>query len=155
MATGTGQEAPDFELGGANVDGKLKLSSLRGHKAAAIVFYPFTFTGVCHGELCALRDDIGDFEAAGVQVIAISCDSPFAQQRWAEAEGYTFPVLSDFWPHGEVSRSYGVFNEDLGAAMRGTFLVGKDGTIVDVFESADLRTPRDKARYDDAIATLS
>ena len=80
-----------------------------------IVFYPFTFTGVCEGELCSLRDDLSEFDAVKAQVLAISCDSRHAQKQWATQQGFTFPVLSDFWPHGEVPAAYGVFNEQLGA----------------------------------------
>ena len=95
------------------------LSSFRGDEAVALVFYPFTFTGVCEGELCQLRDDLGDFESAGVQVLAVSCDSVPAQKVWAEQKGWTFPVLSDFWPHGEVARAYGVFNDSRGLRHAG------------------------------------
>ena len=104
MAVEIGSEAPDFTL--KDQDGNdVTLSSFRGEKAVALVFYPFTFTGVCEGELCALRDDLSDYEAAGVQVLAVSCDSRFAQAQWAEKQGYGFPVLSDFWPHGEVAKA--------------------------------------------------
>src|SRR3954451_20042492 len=108
MAVEIGQQAPDFELRDQSGN-EVSLSSFRGSKAVALVFYPFTFTGVCEGELCQLRDDITDFDAAGVQVLAVSCDSRHAQKVWAEEKGYNFPVLSDFWPHGEVARAYGVF----------------------------------------------
>ena len=153
MAIEIGQEAPDFEL--KDQDGEVvKLSAFRGDKAVALVFYPFTFTGVCEGELCTLRDDLSEFEQAGVQVLAVSCDSRFAQKRWAEEMGYGFPVLSDFWPHGEVAKAYGVFNEALGCANRGTFVVNADGVVVDTFESPDLGTARDKSRYQEAIDKL-
>ncbi len=153
MSIEIGQEAPDFEL--KDQDGNaVSLAGLRGDKAVALVFYPFTFTGVCEGELCQLRDDISDFEAAGVQVLAVSCDSPFAQKQWAEQKGYTFPVLSDFWPHGAVAKAYGVFNETLGCANRGTFLIDKRGVIVDSFATDNLGTPREKIRYEQAIAKL-
>ena len=153
MSVEIGQEAPDFEL--KDQDGNaVSLSALREAKAVALVFYPFTFTGVCEGELCQLRDDISDFEAAGVQVLAVSCDSPYAQKQWAEQKGYTFPVLSDFWPHGAVAKSYGVFNEALGCANRGTFLVDKQGVIVDSFATDSLGTPREKIRYEQAVAKL-
>lgn len=154
MAAEVGEEAPDFELGGAT-DGKLKLSSFRGEKNVVLVFYPFTFTGVCHGELCELRDDPSTFEASGAQVIAISCDSPFAQRKWAEEEGYQFPVLADFWPHGEVSRAYGVFDEDLGCARRGTFVIDKEGVVAAKFESANLATARGREEYEAALANLA
>jgi peroxiredoxin len=153
MTVEIGQKAPDFEL--KDQDGTMvSLASFRGDKAVALVFYPFTFTGVCEGELCQLRDDISDFEAAGVQVLAASCDSPFAQKQWAEQKGYTFPVLSDFWPHGAVAKAYGVFNEALGCANRATFLIDKQGVIVDSFATDNLGTPREKMRYEEAVAKL-
>jgi mycoredoxin-dependent peroxiredoxin len=153
MTIEIGQEAPDFELKDQNGNA-VKLSSFRGDKAVALVFYPFTFTGVCEGELCELRDDFSEYESAGVQVLAVSCDSRHAQRVWAEQKGYQFPVLSDFWPHGEVARAYGVFNEALGCANRATFVIGKDGKVVDTFASGDLGTPRDKASYKEALQKL-
>jgi peroxiredoxin len=120
-----------------------------------VVFYPFTFTGVCHGELCELRDDLSSFEAAGVQVLAISCDSVHSQRKWAEEEGFGFPVLSDFWPHGAAAQAYGVFNEALGCADRHTFVIDKQGKVVAVFASADLKTPREKKEYESALAKLA
>ncbi len=153
MTVETGQEAPDFEL--KDQDGNaVSLASFRGEKAVALVFYPFTFTGVCEGELCQLRDDIGDFEAAGVQVLAVSCDSKNSQKVWAEQKGYTFPLLSDFWPHGAVAKAYGVFNDALGCANRATFVVGKDGNVVDTFATDSLGTARERERYREALARL-
>jgi peroxiredoxin len=154
MPAEVGEEAPDFELAGAT-EGKLKLSSFRGEKNVVLVFYPFTFTGVCHGELCSIRDDPSAFETVSAQVIAISCDSPFAQRKWAEEEGYNFPVLADFWPHGEVSRAYGVFDENLGCARRGTFVIDKNGVIVAKFESAGIPTARTREEYEAALAKLT
>ncbi|MHB8466287.1 MAG: peroxiredoxin [Acidimicrobiales bacterium] len=153
MAIEVGQEAPDFELP-AQDGAKVKLSDFRGKQNVVVVFYPFTFTGVCTGELCEIRDDLSAFESSDAQVLAISCDSRFAQKKFADEQGYTFPVLSDFWPHGEVSRAYGVFNEQLGAAMRGTFVIDKAGRIHATFASADLGTPRAKSSYAEALATL-
>lgn len=153
MAIEIGQEAPDFELKGSTGE-PVRLSSFRGDTAVAVVFYPFTFTGVCEGELCQLRDDHSELEEAGVQVLAISCDTAPAQKKWAEEQGFSFPVLSDFWPHGDVARAYGVFNEALGCANRGTFLINAEGTIVDAFESPDLGTAREKSRYQEAIEKL-
>jgi peroxiredoxin len=153
MAIEIGQPAPDFSV--PDQDGNVvSLADFRGDKAVALVFYPFTFTGVCEGELCRLRDDYQQFEDAGVQVLAISCNAKHAQKRWADEQGYTFPVLSDFWPHGAVAQAYGVFNDTLGCANRGTFVIDKDGTVVDVIESPDLGTARDAARYDEALAKL-
>ncbi len=153
MSVEIGQVAPDFELP-SNGGDKVKLSSFRGDKAVVLVFYPFTFTGVCQGELCDLRDDLSTYEAAGVQVLALSCDSRHAQAKWAEEQGYGFPVLSDFWPHGEVARAYGVFNEALGCAERGTFVIDRDGTVVDAFRTDSLGTAREADRYAEALQKL-
>jgi peroxiredoxin len=149
-----GQEAPDFTL--KDQDGNdVTLSSFRGNQNVVIVFYPFTFTGVCQGELCSLRDDLSEFDAVKAQVLAISCDSRHAQKRWATEQGFTFPVLSDFWPHGEVARAYGVFNEQLGCANRATFVLDTAGKVVDTFASANLGTPRERAEYEAALSKLS
>ena len=154
MAVAVGDQAPEFELSGSTAD-KVRLSSFRGEKAVVLVFYPFTFTGVCRGELCELRDGLASFESAHAQVLAISCDSPFAQKKWAGEEGLTFPVLADFWPHGEVARSYGVFDETLGCANRTTFVIDRDGEVTARFASASLGTPRAKAEYEAALSQLT
>ena len=152
MAIEIGQPAPDFELKDPAGE-TVTLSGFAG-TPVLVVFYPFTFTGVCEGELCRIRDDYSQFEAAGVQVLAVSCDSRHAQRIWSEQQGYQFPVLSDFWPHGEVAKAYGVFNEALGCANRGSFLIDASGVLVDTFASADLGTPREAERYAEALAKL-
>ena len=152
-AAAIGDEAPDFTKR-ATTGEEITLSQFRGEKPVVLVFYPFTFSGICQGELCALRDDPSQFETATAQLLAISCDSRFAQQQWAQQQAFTFPVLSDFWPHGEVARAYGVFNEKLGAANRATFVIDKAGTIVDVFETPNVGTPRERTDYEAALAKL-
>ena len=154
MPVEIGQEAPDFTL--KDQDGnEVSLASFRGNQNVVIVFYPFTFPGVCQGELCSLRDDLSEFDAVKAQVIAISCDTRHAQKQWATQQGFTFPVLSDFWPHGAVARAYGVFNEQLGCANRATFVIDTTGKVVDTFASENLGTPRERAEYEAALAKLS
>jgi len=152
MTLTIGQAAPDFEL--KNQYGELvKLSSFKGAKNVAIIFIPFAFTGTCTGELCAIRDDLASFQNDNVQVIAISCDSPFTQKVFAEQEGYKFPVLADFWPHGAAAKAYGIFNEDLGCAMRGTFIIDKEGIIRWTVVNG-LGDARNNGDYKSAIAAL-
>jgi peroxiredoxin len=128
MALEVGDVAPDFEL--KDQHGQVvKLSDFRGHKTVVVVFYPFAFTGVCTGELCAIRDELPVFENDDVQVLSVSVDSVFSHRVFAEQEKLSYPLLSDFWPHGEVAKAYGVFDEKLGAATRGTFIVDKDGVL--------------------------
>ncbi len=153
MSAEIDEPAPEFTLKDQNGN-DVSLSSFRGRQNVVIVFYPFTFTGTCQGELCEIRDDPSTFEAADAAVLAISCDTRHAQKQWAEQQGFTFPVLSDFWPHGEVARAYGVFNEALGCANRGTFVIDKVGKIVAKFESANLGTPRARAEYEEALAKV-
>ena len=128
MAIRIGDLAPDFEL--VNQFGeKVSLSSFRGKKNVVLVFFPFAFTGTCTGELCALRDDLSAFQNENIELLAISCDAMFTQKVFAEKEGYNFPLLSDFWPHGAVASKYGVFNEDRGLALRGTFIIDQAGIV--------------------------
>lgn len=128
MTLTIGSAAPDFELKDQH-GAKVKLSSFKGEKNVVVLFIPFSFTGTCTGELCAIRDDLATFQNENVQLLAISCDSMHTQRIFAEQEGYKFPVLSDFWPHGEAAKAYGIFNADLGCAMRGTFIIDKEGIL--------------------------
>ena len=94
-----------------------------------IVFYPFAFSGICTGELCSLRDDLGAYQNEGTELLAISCDPMYSLKAFGDAEGYKFNLLADFWPHGAVSKAYGVFNEDRGFSIRGTYVVDKAGVL--------------------------
>jgi peroxiredoxin len=123
-----GSKAPGLTL--RNQHGEsVRLSDFRGSKNVVLLFYPFAFTGTCTGELCALRDRLPVFVNDEVQLLAVSCDSPFSQRVFAEQEGLEYPLLSDFWPHGEVSRAYEVFDEEKGCALRGTFVIDKEGVV--------------------------
>jgi len=117
------------------------------------VFFPFAFSRTCTGELCEIRDDLGSFSGAGVQVLGVSCDPVHSLRTWGEQEGYDFPLLSDFWPHGVVAQRYGVFFEAAGMATRGTFLVDSSG----VLRWSVVNGPgqaRDIAAYREAVAAL-
>ena len=122
-----GSTAPDFELP-SQFGEPVRLSSYRG-RPVVVLFYPFAFSGICTGELCEVRDAWDAFAAVDAEVLAVSVDSKFALRAYAAAEGYAFPLLSDFWPHGEVARSYGVFDEESGMALRGTFILDAEGAV--------------------------
>ncbi|MFM7145815.1 MAG: peroxiredoxin [Actinomycetales bacterium] len=142
----------DFTLGDHNGN-KVTLSSFRGKQAVVVTFYPFAFTGTCTGELCELRDDIGAFQNENVQLLAISCDPAPSLRIFAEQQGYTFPLLSDFWPHGSVSRDFGVFDEGRGCSLRGTFIFDKEGALHwSVINGISER--REMADYKTALAAL-
>ncbi|MGQ0481690.1 MAG: peroxiredoxin [Pseudonocardia sp.] len=152
MAPQVGSEAPDFTLRNQNNE-KVTLSSFRGKRNVLVVFYPFAFSGICTGELCAVRDDIGSFQNDDVQVLAVSVDHVFALKAWADAQNYDFPLLADFWPHGEVAKAYGVFLEEKGLAVRGTFLVDTSGVV----RFAEVNGPgeaRDQDAWKKALAAI-
>ena len=152
MSVDVGDQAPDFELPDSTRS-PVRLSSFRGRKKVVVVFYPLAFTPVCQGELCALRDNLPDFDGDDVQTLAISCDNGPTHAAWAAQQGFTFPLLSDFWPHGEVARAYGVFDEASGLALRGTFIVDLDGTVAWKTVHA-IPDPRDLEEYRAVLARL-
>ncbi len=130
-----GDAAPDFTL--ANQYGEsVTLSDFAGKKPVVLVFYPLSFSGVCTGELCELRDNFSVFERDNVELLAISVDSKYVQKAFAEQEGYKFSVLADFWPHGAVAQKYGVFLEEAGISNRATFVIDKDGVLAAKFVTA-------------------
>ena len=152
MSVDVGDEAPDFELQDQERS-PVRLSSYRGRKHVVVVFYPLSFTPTCQGELCAIRDSLPDFDGDDVQTLAISCDTTAVHKRWAEDQGYAFPLLADFWPHGEVARAYGVLDEESGLAQRGTFIVDKQGKVVYKVVNA-IKSPRDLDEYRSVLAGL-
>ena len=123
-----GSKAPDFSL--KNQFGEtVNLNDFIGKKNVIVMFYPFAFTGKCTQELCTIRDERNDFVNEDNQILSISCDPVASLKIFAEEQNLTTPLLSDFWPHGKVSKDYGVFLEDLGFANRGTFVIDKAGII--------------------------
>jgi len=147
-----GATAPDFTLKDQH-NGEVTLSSFKGKQAVVLLFYPATFTGICQGELCALQEDLATFQNDDVQVLAVSVDSPFANKVWAEQQGFTFPILSDFWPHGAVAQTYGVFNDIAGRATRATFVIDKEGVVRWSVVNA-IPDARDHSEYAKVLATL-
>ena len=128
MPLATDTRAPDFEL--PNQFGEhVRLADFLGKKAVVLVFFPLAFSGTCTTELCALRDNLSLFKTNGVELIGISVDSKATLRAWAESQGYDFTLLADFWPHGDVSKEYGVFLEEKGFANRATFIIDVKGII--------------------------
>ncbi len=128
MTLTLGSAAPEFTLND-QFGAPVSLADFKGKKNVVLLFIPFSFTGICTGELCAMRDDLSAFENDDVQLLAVSCDTMFTQKVFAEKEGYTFPVLSDFWPHGAAAKAYGIFDEARGCAIRGTFIIDKESIL--------------------------
>jgi peroxiredoxin len=128
MSVEVGQLAPDFTLKNHHGE-EVTLSSYRGEKNVVLVFFPFSFSGTCTGELCAIRDEQASIEGDDTIVLGISCDPMWAQRIFAEQQKFDYQLVSDFWPHGAVAQQYGAFLEEKGFATRATFVINKDGIV--------------------------
>lgn len=153
MVLEVGAVAPDFTLSDQHGE-ELTLSELVTEGPVALVFFPLAFSGICTGELCELRDNLQIFEDSKVRLVGISVDSVWALKAWADAEGYKFSILSDFWPHGAVAKEYGVFVEEAGIATRATLVIGEGRKVLASFETAPGQA-RDFGAYREAIAAIA
>ena len=129
MATQVGESAPAFTLKNTDLE-EVSLADFSGRKVV-LLFVPLAFSGPCTQELCDISAGINAYDDLGAQVLGISVDSPFSLKAWAEKEGITIPLLSDF--NKEVSAAYGAQFEDLlgfrGVAKRSAFVVDGAGVV--------------------------
>lgn len=147
-----GAQAPDFTVKDQHGQ-RVTLSAFRGAKSVLLVFFPLAFTAICQGELDEIRDRLPSYQNDDTATLTISVGPPPTHKVWASQSDFTFPVLSDFWPHGAVAQAYGVFNDVAGVANRGTFVIDRTGTIV----FAECKQPgeaRDPAVWAAALAAL-
>ena len=152
MPAEIGAPAPAFSL--RNPDKEvMSLDDFKGRKTL-VVFIPFPFTGNCEAELCTLRDHLADLNELDANVVAISCDTPFANGAWSKQNGFGFPVLSDFWPHGEVCQAYGAFNEPTGSATRTTFVLDAEGIVREIIATESLGITREYDAYVEALSKI-
>ena len=129
MALQAGNEAPDFELR-SHRGGTVKLSDFRGRKNVILAFHPFAFTPVCATQMSGYEAGGPRLARADTVVLGISVDPQPAKTAWAASLGaISFDLLSDFYPHGEVARKYGVFRDKDGFSERAVFVVDKHGRI--------------------------
>jgi peroxiredoxin (alkyl hydroperoxide reductase subunit C) len=150
MSVTLGDRAPDFELLDQDAN-EVTRASLEGRKTL-IVFIPFPFTGLCEAELCAIRDNLARLNSLDANVVAISCDTRFVHKKWAEEQGFGFPVLSDFWPHGATAQAYGAFNEEKGSANRISYVLDQTGIVREIIDSGSLGVARELEAYMEALA---
>jgi peroxiredoxin (alkyl hydroperoxide reductase subunit C) len=127
MGLKVGQLAPDFTLA-SHLDKSVTLSDLRG-KNVVLAFFPMAWTPVCTHQIPAYEADIAKFSTLNTQVLGISIDHVPCLKAWAQSlGGISYPILSDFWPHGEVAKQYGVLRPE-GRSERALFIIDKQGVI--------------------------
>lgn len=143
-----GSVAPDFSLRDQHGQ-TVTLHRLRG-TPVLLVFFPYAFSGVCTQELTGLQQELGEITAAGGRVLAVSTDTVYALRTFADQFGLGFDLLSDFWPHGEVARRYGVFDAELGCAVRRSFVLDAEGRVHAAIAEA-MDSPRDIAEHVQAL----
>ncbi len=152
MPAEIGQPAPDFALISQDRE-PVTLESLKGRKSL-VVFIPFPFTGICTAEACMLRDSLSDLGDIDANVVIVTTHAVPTNKKWADENELNFPVLADYWPHGDVSRSYGNFNEDVGVAMRSTYVLDADANVAEIIETEALGVQREHAAYVEALARI-
>ena len=155
MALQKGEKAPDFTLKRKTAEGleDVSLSGNIGTRQTVLLFFPLAFTEVCTNEMCDVSENLGEYDSLEASVYAISVDSPFTQEGWAQANGISLPILSDF--NKEVCRAYDVIYEDLiglkGVAKRSVFVIDRDGVITYSWSSDD---PHNLPPFDEVVAAL-
>ena len=145
-----GQEAPDFELR-SHKGGTVKLSDFRGKKNVVLAFHPLAFTPVCANQMRGYESDLAEFENAGAVVFGISIDAQPAKAAWAKTlDSISYDLLSDFHPHGDVAKKYGVFRQKEGFSERAIFVIDKNGFVAwsKVYEIPEL------PKNEDVLAAL-
>lgn len=152
MVLPVGTIAPNFSLSDHKGE-QISLSEILKESPVALVFFPLAFSGICHGELCELRDNMNLFDDVKIRLFGVSVDSTHTLRAWAEQQNYDFSLLSDFWPHGEVAKNYDAFVPERGIANRSTVLISQDGKILASFETQPGEA-RQLSQYRDALAQL-
>lgn len=147
-----GTAAPDFTLP-SDTRAPVSLSDTAG-AIRVLVFMPFPFTTTCEGEACTIRDRWAALDALDAEVLMITCDTAASNRAWSEANSLPFPILSDFWPHGEITRRYECFDERIGVPSRVTYVIDGSGVVTHVFTSASLGAAREFDAYLDAVESL-
>ncbi len=145
-----GQDAPDFELR-SHKGGTVKLSDFRGKKNVVLAFHPLAFTPVCANQMKGYEAELARFERADAAVLGVSIDAQPAKTAWAKTlEPISYDLLSDFHPHGDVAKKYGVFREKEGFSERAVFVIDKHGKIAwsKVYDIPEL------PRNDEVLAAL-
>ena len=156
MAIAVGSKAPDFTLKSKTADGlkDVSLSANLGQKNTVLLFFPLAFTGVCTQEMCDISGGLSAYTDLGAEVIAISVDSPFAQEAWAKKENISITIASDL--NKTTAKNYGTLLDDLiglgSVSARAAFVIDKAGVIQ---YSEQTPTPKDLPNFEAIKAALA
>src|SRR5258706_15332517 len=156
MAIPVGTKAPDFSLKSKQASGlvDVKLSNNFGNKNTVLLFFPAAFTGVCTKEMCDISSGMNAYTSLNADVIAISVDSPFAQEAWAQKEKISITLASDL--NKKTAEAYGTLLTDLiglgSVSARAAFVVDKMGVIQ---YSEQTPTPKELPNFNAIKETLS
>jgi peroxiredoxin len=150
-----GDRAPDLTL--ADQHGStITFAEAAGRSARVLAFVPFAFSPICGDEIADLdrwsrrmRE-----ESLPIDIVVVSVDSKYTLAAWAQQTGVDLLFGSDFWPHGEAARAFGVFDPVHGVAERGTFVISPQGTIVSGRQVARTETRDFTGDFDAARSCL-
>src|SRR2546421_12694157 len=156
MPIPVGSKAPDFTLKSKQASGlvDVKLSNNFGKKNTVLLFFPAAFTGVCTTEMCQLSGNLNAYSGLNAEVIAVSVDSPFAQEAWAQKEKIGFTLASDL--NKKVAEAYGTLLPDLmglgAVSARAAFVIDRNGAVQ---YSEQTPTPKDLPNFNAIQETLA
>src|SRR5438034_822422 len=148
MAIPVGSKAPDFALKSKQASGlvDIKLSNNFSKKNTLLLFFPLAFTSVCTKEMCDITSGLNDYSSLNADVIAVSVDSPFAQEAWAQKEKIGITLASDL--NKKVAEAYGTLLPDLlgmgAVSARAAFVIDRNGAIQ---YSEQTPTPKDLPNF--------
>ena len=155
MSAAVGDTAPDFTL--TNQDRTpVTLSEELKKGPVVLAFFPAAFSGTCTKEMCTFRDSMSQLNGMSANVLGISTDTFFSLKAWADAERFTFPLLSDY--NKTVINQYGVVNPEMiglkNIAKRATFVIDRSGTIRYREVLDDARNEPDYGKIRQALSAL-
>src|SRR5882762_10188649 len=155
MAISVGTKAPDFTLKSKSpADVEVKLSNNFGKKNTVVLFFPLAFTGVCTTEMCDVTAGLSAYSGMNADVIAVSVDSPFAQEAWAQKEKIGITLASDL--NKTTAKNYEVLLDDLiglgSVSARAAFIIDKAGVIQYAEQTP---TPKDLPNFEAIKAKLA
>ena len=155
MSADVGAKAPDFTLPDQDRT-PVTLSDELKKGPVVLAFFPAAFSGTCTQEMCTFRDSMSDLNRLSAAVIGVSTDTFFALKAWADAQRFTFPLLSDY--NKTIIGAYGVVNPDMiglkNIAKRAVFVIDRHGIVRHREVLDDARNEPDYEKVRGALARL-